>query len=434
MRILIISQYWAPENGVPQRRWSWITDILTQAGHSVTVLAPPPHYDRQIGFSEWWKNGLYRTRSEREFNDQNCEIVRTGFIPSGKSLTQRILNQAAVASAAIVAVLKYSVTFNGDRPDVIIGTVPALPTAVVAYIASRRFKVPYIIDLRDAWPDLIQESGRWNISIGTRSLREKIFSKGPLQALGFITTKAIDFCLKRAAGIIVTSSRLGAELQLRHRNVAKVKGQVIGTVRNVFPPEVAGMKETRNETPPLTLNVLYAGTLGRAQNLPNAIEAAELATRAGYQVNLRLVGAGAAKTQLAIESQGRMAHIEISSKIAPEDLDAHYRWADTALVHLTDWRALSQAVPSKTYELMSMGIHISAVVAGETADLVDELSAGDVVTPEDPKALAALWIELMEDRAKLAVNGSAANWVKEQRERIAPLEILRIIESIEKRS
>lgn len=428
MKILIISQYWAPENGVPQRRWSWLTEILEGKGHSVTVIAPPPHYNRSLSISEWWKSGSFRTRAEAENGDGRYMIVRTGFLPAGKSLTQRVLNQAAVATAALWVVFRKPGVLRDFQPDLVIGSVPALPTAVVSYIAGKRFGVPYVIDLRDAWPDLIQVSDRWNSSLGGKSFREKILSKGPLQMLGFLTRKAIDFSLVKASGIIVTSSRLGEALKGKRSGSRGTGAQRIALVRNVFPLEVLGYQDASGVCDKKSLNVLYAGTLGRAQNLTNAVEAVKLAVDAGYDVKLRLVGAGAAKSELARVSEGIRSHIEISSKIAPEDLVDHYIWADTALVHLTDWEALGQAVPSKTYELMSLRKHISAVVAGETAELIEELEAGHVVKPERPESLAQLWIRLIEEPSLLHVSSKGKEWVSRQREKVAPRELLSLID------
>jgi len=101
-------------------------------------------------------------------------------------------------------------------------------------------------------------------------------------------------------------------------------------------------------------------------------------------------------------------------------LDDIYQWADTALVHLTNWEPLERAVPSKTYELMEMGIHISGVVAGEAASLIRGNHAGDVVEPESPQQLAALWIELIDNPSRLEVGDTGKNWVSTQRDKVVP--------------
>lgn len=431
MKILIISQYWAPENGVPQRRWSWLTSILEAEGHSVTVIAPPPHYNRSPSLSEWWKSGSFRARTEHQEINHAQTVVRTGFFPAGRSLTQRILNQAAVASAALWVILKKPGILQGYKPDLIIGSVPALPTAVVTYVASRRFKAPYVIDLRDAWPDLISEHDRWNSGLGEPSLREKLLSRGPVQILGFITKCAINFSLRESDALIVTSSKLGESLSKQFAEKESREPKPISVVRNVFPEYVERNVPKGGKGSLKELNVLYAGTLGRAQNLTNAIYAAAIAEKEGYAINLRFVGAGAARQELVRVAKKLDIKAEFSSRIAAEDLTEHYAWADTALVHLTDWPPLEQAVPSKTYELMSCRIHISTVAAGETKEIVEELGAGHVVPPESPRELAELWMSLIDDPILLDVSDKAANWVEVERTIIAPQELQRLIQTFE---
>ena len=107
-----------------------------------------------------------------------------------------------------------------------------------------------------------------------------------------------------------------------------------------------------------------------------------------------------------------------------------YRWADTALVHLTNWDSLEVAVPSKTYELMANQIHISGVVAGETARLIETLHAGDVVPPEDPRALADLWVALAREPKRLDISDQGKTWVEYQREEVAPAAFLNLVEQV----
>src|SRR5690625_1588515 len=44
MRILLLTHYYAPEFGAPQRRWSALVRRFIASGHQVTVAAPVPHY------------------------------------------------------------------------------------------------------------------------------------------------------------------------------------------------------------------------------------------------------------------------------------------------------------------------------------------------------------------------------------------------------
>lgn len=428
MKILILSQYWHPENGVPQRRWSWLSRILVDAGHEVTVIAPPPHYQRKVGLGQWFRERHYSSSFEPDAGPSGEKIVRSGFVPAGASLTRRILNQATVALGALWVVLKRPGALNGYRPDLVIGTVPALPTAVVSGLSARILKCPYIIDLRDAWPDLLEQSREWNKSTGKRSLRERFLTKGPFQLLSGSTRLALHKVMKGAAGLMVTSSDLQSELCTRPEIQSHGKVPKTVTIRNVFPPETGYLAERTDGGPSEQLNVLYAGTLGRAQNLVNAVEAACLAEKSGVRIHLRLVGAGAAREALAEATRATDVDISLEGRQPSDQLEDYYEWADTALVHLTDWEPLKRAVPSKTYELMEARLHISGVVQGEAAEIIRTRQAGDVVAPDEPQSLADLWVELAQNRSRLIINGDGPEWVARERELVVPPRLLELVE------
>lgn len=434
MRVLVFSQYWFPEKGVPQRRWQWLTRVLSEQGHEVLVISPPPHYSRNISIRDWIKGAGRRTSGHREKGPNGEMIVRTSFLPAGQSLTSRILNQFCVA----LGMLKYCIrpkVINEFGPDVLIGTVPALPTALITYLVAKRFGKSYIIDLRDAWPDLLSESKQWNKATANKSVRERIAGLGPLKLLTKFTSAALQLSLDRADAISVTSSSLQLNLQKRYSVSGRQKP--IELVRNVFPPlgdEQFGIPKfpisnSIDESEMDSINVLYAGTIGRAQNLANAIDAVRIAKRRGVIVNLRLVGAGAAKRQLMAGSRDLGEQVQFLGQCPPESMVEHYEWADTALVHLTDWEPLDRAVPSKTYELMSMQIHICAVVSGETAEIVREQAAGDVVVPEDATALAELWEELTKSPYRLQIGSQGKKWVEAERNERAESTFMRMVEN-----
>lgn len=413
MRILVLSQYWYPENGVPQRRWTWLSDLLHKAGHEVLVIAPPPHYKRSVPLREWVSSRGFSSQLQAESGPSGETILRTGYFPSGRSLTRRIFNQGWNAVSMIQTIARRSGHLEGYKPDLIVGTVPALPTAAVTYFASLRFGAPYIIDLRDAWPALFSESRSWNTGTGNPSLRERVFSHGPFQVLVFLTERMLNGVLKRASGILTTSTRLETQL-VNELHIPTA------TVRNVFPSpkRIAAFRDA--ETQHDELRVLYAGTLGRAQKLENALIAAHLAESHGVSISLRFVGDGATWDVLRARAKELNLQFSLEHQRTPEELLADYDWADTALVHLTEWDSLKVAVPSKTYELMSNGVHISGVVQGETSELITALQAGDVVEPNDPEALARLWIELARDRSRLRVSTAGREWVRYQRDEASP--------------
>lgn len=427
LKILVFSQYWAPENGVPQRRWQWLSELLVREGHELMVVAPPPHYLRKISLRDWAKGRKVRRLASLENGAKGEQILRSGFMPAGNSVTEKILNQASVAFGMVAEMMRSRKTISQFGPDLIIGTVPAIPTALVAFLASKLYGKPYVIDLRDAWPDLLDQSSEWNRGLGRKSVKELFFSKGPLQVLQFSVRRILDMVLANADGIIVTSGYLQNQL---NKKFGPSKKKPIVTIRNVFPSNSAATREVNAHRPGNELRVLYAGTLGRAQHLQNAIEAAKIARSRGLSVSLRFVGAGSAKKSLIDDAANGEIAAEFVSQHPSDELSNFYDWADTALVHLTDWEPLRRAVPSKTYELMEVGKHISGVVEGEAADLIRELGAGHVAKPEDPSALADLWVSISQDRSLLVLDRKATEWVQNEREVVVPGRIKKFLAEV----
>lgn len=418
---------------MPQRRWAWLTEILKSAGHEVLVVAPPPHYQRRIAVKQWARNKGFRADKHSEQGPSGEQIVRSGFFPASKSLTQRVLNQASVAISMATMHFNPRSLVRKYEPDLVIGTVPALPTSVLTQFVAKIHRVPYIVDLRDAWPDLLHESRNWNEATGQKTLREKVLSRGPLQVLTSITGRAMNSALRKSGGVISTSERLEKYLASSFSKHSDLEIPELATVRNVFPSlspvEKADRGASSNE-----FNVLYAGTLGRAQKLDNALHALKIAQDSGLNINFKLVGDGATWNALHEVARQLELDVEFYPRDKANELSKFYSWADTALVHLTDWEPLKRAIPSKTYELMEHGIHISGVVDGEAADLIEKLHAGHVVSPEDPQALAELWKELSENRSRLMVSDEGKRWVREQRTTVAPENLLHIVHRVHQKS
>ncbi|OKX86065.1 glycosyltransferase family 4 protein [Corynebacterium glutamicum] len=427
MKVLILSHYWHPENGVPQRRWSWLTKILVRAGHEVVVVCPPPHHERETSFFDWIRS-FFSGEQVREFGLSGEKIVRSGYFPNGNSITRKAFNQGVVSLSILWNIFLKRGELKGFKPDIVIGTVPAVPTSVIVPIVSYLYRVPYVIDLRDSWPELLSEGRDWNSAVGETTFRQKLLSKGPFQILSFVTKHLMYWSFRSAVGMIFTSSYHENDLLMRR----EMRGTHLRTttIRNVFPPKSASEVKFRNVANGEPLNVLYAGTLGRAQNLTNAVEAAKIAQEKGLIVNLRFVGAGASSRELRRQIKKLGVSGEVFGRVSAAELSDHYEWADSALVHLTNWNALEHAVPSKTYELMDIGLHISGVVRGETSELIEKLESGDVVEPENPEALANLWMELSKDRGRLKVSPRGKHWVIAQRDDIVPARLLEFMSDL----
>lgn len=387
MRILLLTHYFEPENGAPQRRWRALIERLVRAGHEVDVIAPPPHYP--TGSIEPKLASTLRPGG-RARGEHGAMVHRVAYLRHTSTIVSRTLDHLWVARATIT-----SATWLARRgrlnPDVVIATAPGLPTLFAGRVLAKRLKVPLVAEMRDAWPDLVSHTPGFVQARGPASrLKRRVHE--------FVTS------LQRDAALVVTTTESFAEV-LRARGIDTVE-----VIRN-------GTSLDRYATIPATthdhdsLRVLYIGTVGRSQGLEAVISASALARERGVDVRTRIVGFGAELKRLHELNLSLGSPVQLLSRVAPREVRGHYEWADTTVVSLRDWEPFRWTVPSKLYELMATGKHITAIVDGEAADLVQQSGSGDVVKPGDVQAIADLWERLASDRSLLDSRVSGREWV-----------------------
>ncbi|GGC10773.1 glycosyltransferase family 4 protein [Cellulomonas carbonis] len=392
MHILLVTHHYAPEVGAPQRRWGALVPRFLAAGHEVTVLTPPPHYP--AGAVHKLVPGL-RT-GDTALGEHGETVHRVRFREHGHGIRSRTLDQTIAATDSVVRGVR-ELGRRGRRPDVVVATVPGIPSIAAGVALRHALRVPLVVEMRDAWPDLIEPSGMMG------ETRRRRGWKGAVTAE---IHRVMTLLQKDAAAVVTTTDAFGEVL--RERGMKRVEVIRNGAYLDEIP--LLGARPSPTTDP---LRVLYLGTVGRAQGLGTAVAAAGLLRERGRPVELRIVGPGFEYAHLAEVSADRGVPVDLRGPVARSEVFDHYAWADSLLVSLRSWLPLRWTVPSKLYEMMATGRHVTAVMAGEAADIVEATGAGHVVHPEDPEALAALWRRLDEDRELLDVDGRARAWARQ---------------------
>lgn len=404
LHVALVTHHYAPETCPPAVRWRELSARFVAAGHRVTVLAPPAHYP-----SGRTVDGARHRPWAREAGPAGETVHRVRYREHGVDVRSRLLDQACAALDSMI--LGRRRLRGRDRPDVVIATAPAGPSLLAGLVLAGPRR-PLVVEMRDAWPDVLEVEALEDVARGVgRSL---------LRVAAVLVTWT-----QRRAALVVTTTAAFAEV-LRGRGVARVavvrNGAVAGTPALPAPdltpgaaPDTHGSTAVGRADPPgdRTLRVLYLGTTGRSQGLSTAVRAVATLRDRGVPVQLRLVGSGFDDAPLRAEVAATGAPVELVGRVPRAEVATHYAWADTVLVALRDWPPFAWTVPSKLYEAMAVGRHVSAAVAGEAADVVRDASAGDVVPPEDVGALVALWAGLAADRTRLHVGAGGRRWVAE---------------------
>ena len=88
--------------------------------------------------------------------------------------------------------------------------------------------------------------------------------------------------------------------------------------------------------------------------------------------------------------------IKFLGRKEPGLLAEYFAWADALFLPLRKDSKYEVTIPSKTYTYLACGRPVLVAASGDVADLVNEIGAGIVVPPEDPKALALAIQKLMK--------------------------------------
>ena len=399
MRILLLTHYYAPEGGAPQQRWAALAEHFVGAGHELTVIAPAPHYPHGSLLPEHaaMAPGVVHAGVHGE------TVHRVAFRGYAGDVGSRFTDQVVAARAAVRAARAGNA---GDAPHVVVATVPSLPMLWAGRRVAARLGVPVVAEMRDAWPDLLTVADEWDPTSSGRARRTaQRVSRGGLAGVGRATT----YEQRRADAVVTTTDSFAAAL--RDRGMPRVH-----VVRNGAHPVPGYPAHSLREAADGSLNVLYAGTTGRAQGLATAVKAAALAGGRGVHVRLRLVGDGADRPRLVALAAAERVEVEFVEAVPRAAMGEHYAWADTVLVSLRPWPALELTVPSKLYEAMALGVHVTGSVAGEAADIITGARAGHVATPGDAAALARVWESVATDRDLLDPGTDGIAWVSEHAE------------------
>ncbi|WP_392508038.1 glycosyltransferase family 4 protein [Naumannella halotolerans] len=389
MRILVLTQHFPPEGGPHAYRWGWLTKAFAERGHEVDVVVPR------------WRADGEDTEESVVRAGPGVRVHETAARVSGVQLRRRLINELLTAAAA------YRAGRGCGKVDVIIGTVPSLPTLPVAIALGLRTRTPTVAEIRDAWPDLLGEWEQWG-DTGTARRRPRAgqLVRRVMRRIVPVAEAAYT-ALQRRAGLVVTTTESWARV-LRRRRMRRV---VVIRNTSMAISEPLPLPPAR---PGGALHVLYVGNFGRAQHLATAIRAASLCHQEGVPVRLRLVGVGAEAEAMRSFNSRLGQPAEIFDRVGVDEVPALYDWADSVLVTLRAWQPMEWSVPSKLYEALTSGRHITVTAPGESATIVEHAKAGHAVPPENPEALAALWTRMANDRSLLRPETDlGAAWVRQ---------------------
>jgi colanic acid biosynthesis glycosyl transferase WcaI len=389
--VLVICPHFAPDAAPTGEVMTRIATELGERGHELQVVTSLPWY-RDHRVESGWTGRLVR----HEDRDTG-RITRVHPFPTDKrNIPARALGFAGFTGLAAVVALK------GRRhhpPDVVLAMSPPLTLGAAGWLAARRWRVPFVFNIQDVFPDAAVE-------LGAISSRPVIRFASWLERWTY----------RRADAVTVLSD------DLRDNLVAKIQGSVpnpydrVRVIPNfvdtaqIAPADRAGTPgggEYRREHGLGDRQiVMYAGNVGFSQSLELLVGAARaLADRA--DVVFVINGGGSARPDLERRAMGL-------DNVRFVDFQPRERLADVLAagdIHVVPLRRglARSSVPSKAYSILAAGRPVVASVdeGSEVARLVEKAGAGLAVPPDDPSTFSAALTALLDDPVRARAMGAA---------------------------
>lgn len=381
MKILIVSQYFWPENF----RINDLTQELVKRGHDVTVLTGIPNYPTGRVFESF-------QRDPKAFeNYSDARIWRVPMLARGNGAVRLFLNYLTFMLGACVFGPWH---LRGQSTDVIFVFEPSPVTVgLPAVLLGRIKRAPVVFWALDLWPETLAAIG-------------VVRSPRMLSWIGHLVKFIYDRCtlvLGQSRGFLSSIARYCSDTR-KIRYFPSWAEEVFNEPDLVPAAEVPDRKHI--------FNILFAGNIGEAQDLPAVLMAAE-ALKKNASIRWLIVGDGRKSEWLneEVTSRGLQESVFLLGRFPVERMPSFYAHADALLVSLKKDPVFSMTIPGKVQSYLMAGIPLLGMLDGEGAKVITEANAGLVCGAGDAGGLAAAVVQLTamsgNQRHQLGMNGRA---------------------------
>lgn len=360
MRLLVVSQYFWPENF----RINELVSNLIKRGHSVTVLTGRPNYPQGEVFEE------YRQNAAAFAQYHGAEVLRVPLRPRGKGNLRLVLNYW---SFVFWGSLLGPWLLRGRSFDAIfVFETSPITSALPALLLRRLKRAPLAMWVLDLWPDTLSAVGV------VRSPR----------VLGWVG-HLVRFIYKRCDRILAQSRAFFPAIERWSDGRDRVR-YLPAWAEAVFE----GATTEATVAPELTpyrdrFNVMFAGNMGEAQDFPAILDAAE-SLRERRDIRWLIVGDGRMTDWVRDEltRRGLDEHVILLGRFPLERMPAFFAGADALLVSLRAEPIFAMTIPGKVQTYLAAGKPVLGMLDGEGARVIQDAKAGLVCPAGDGRALA----------------------------------------------
>ena len=358
MHILLIHQAFASVNEAGGTRHYEMALHLVQNNHRVTIITSP------VSYMTGGKNDQANRQATEDSFSGRLRIIRSYSIPAlHKSFFHRLLNFFSFMVSSFLKGLA------ARQVDLVWGTTPPIFQAVTGWLLARLKRVPYVLEVRDLWPDFAIDVGVLNNHIlisASRWLEKFLYrhadhiivnSPGFIQHISARTDKPITLIPNGVDASMFTLNREGLEI----KNHYGLDGKFV---------------------------VLYAGAHGLANDLITLLEAAEVIINE-TNIKIILVGDGKEKPALmAVAEANNLTNVLFLPPISKHQIHSILAASDACLAILKPIDMFKTTYPNKVFDYMAAAKPVILAIDGVIREVVEAAGCGIFTTPGNSQALA----------------------------------------------
>lgn len=368
MKILFLTDNFYPEVNAPASRTYEHAREWVKAGHEVTVITCVPNFPKGKVF-DGYKNKLW----QKEAID-GIEVIRVwSYIAANKGFVRRTLDFISFSVTSFLAGLFV-------KADVIVATSPQFFTALSGRTLSFWKRVPWIMEVRDLWPESIKTVG---------AMKDNLFIR-------YFEWEEMR-CYRSAKTIVVVTDSFKRTLTARGIDEAKIKVVKNGVDKEMFKPvpkDEALIGKLGLEGKKI---IGYIGTHGMAHKLDFILDCARN-MQGRNDFHFLFIGAGAEREALLAKKEREgITNVTMLDSVPKDQVVRYISILDLSLINLRKSELFKTVIPSKMFENAGMQIPIIMGVQGEAQEMLEEYGAGLCFEPENEADFNAKLQQLLSD-------------------------------------
>ncbi len=372
MNILFLTDNFPPEVNAPASRTYDHCREWVKKGAQVTVLTCAPNFPKGKVY-DGYKNKLCQV----EMMD-GIRVIRVwSYIVANKGFLKRTLDY-----------ISYSVTsfFAGlfVKTDLIIATSPQFFTALSGRTLHFWKHKPWILEIRDMWPESIKTVGAMNDNLFIRYFEWEEMR-----------------CYRSAKKIVVVTDSFKEKIATRGISAEKIEVVKNGVNRELFmpiPKDEALLKELGLQGKKI---IGYIGTHGMAHKLDFIIKCAKHMDGIN-NYHFLFLGNGAERDNLIkLKNELNCSNVTFLESVPKQEVKQYISILDICLINLRKSPLFTTVIPSKIFENAAMAVPILMGVEGEAQRIVESYEAGVCFEPENEEDFLAK-LQLLQNDDNLA--------------------------------